>query len=106
MNRDTIFGGNISILLAVIFFSGISSDKLSYAVSYNKSEMFTASGHVLMIVVGLCCLSLASLHFSGVKRWQGSANSSKLVVFSYYVLIVQIFLLSLYTLWSISSSIN
>ena len=92
MGRETIYGGNISVLLAIIFFLGLSSDALGQSVS----DTFIEFALLLFAVAVFCTLSLTTLIF--VDALSLPENAAKILCkISFYFLACELILLLAFT---------
>lgn len=61
MARDSIYSGNLAVLLAVIFFLGLASDMFAAGTSDFTRSIFRTSAWLLILTITFCSLSLATL---------------------------------------------
>jgi len=97
MDRQTIFSGNLSVLLAIIFFVGLSSDVFANTSSLFMKNMFKQNAYLLLGVLSFCSLSLISITISGWK-FLTLKKSTLFNRIAFLSLLIQIMLLIIFTM--------
>ncbi len=97
MKHEAIYGGNLSVLLAIIFFLGLSSDMFAQNASEYMKSQFIKSALILLAVTIFCALSLSAVIFvdtiSPPSRIAGIIDKM-----AFYFIVAQMILLITFTI--------
>lgn len=96
MARDSIYSGNLAVLLAVIFFLGLASDMFAAGTSDFMRSLFRTSAWLLILTTAFCSLSLAALVIGEIAS--RTPNAFKILNgIAYALLVCQLVLLLAFT---------
>lgn len=96
MNRDAIYSGNLSVLLAIIVFLGLSSEMFAGSASTFMKELFKESAIILFAITTCCAISLASL-ITGELKVSKKGVMKFIEGTAYWFFVIQMILLIIFT---------